>query len=149
MQLIELAGVLVVLLGTVAVGTVAHELSHAAVLRYLGVPYDVEWRPERDRADAVGLGMSRTWASVTPRTIPDGVSSRGLRASAIAPLSLAFLPLLVAGLLPGAPLIADSPYLLAATVAWVGCALPSPQDFSLFWYADRAIEAYADDAETD
>ncbi|PSP36871.1 hypothetical protein BRC66_07920 [Halobacteriales archaeon QH_2_66_30] len=42
-----------------------------------------------------------------------------------------------AGVLPD-PLAGPAP-VVAATVAWLGCALPSPRDFSLFWGADQVV----------
>jgi hypothetical protein len=76
---------------------------------------------------------------VTPREIPEELSPTWLRVAALAPLTLALPPLLVlAGVLPD-PLRSGDVLLAAATVAWFGCALPSPQDFSLFWYPRRAV----------
>ena len=140
MLLIELAGAAGVLLATLLLGLVAHELAHAAVLRALGVPFDVEIFPEGEDEVATGLGVHRAWATVTPRSIPRNVSPGGLRLAALAPFVLATpLVLVLAGVLPD-PLAAENVFLSAATVAWFGCALPSPRDFSLFWHAEETID---------
>jgi len=149
MQVIELLGAGVVLALTLGVGTVAHELTHAVALQVLGVEYDVEWLPERDIVGLFGVGVSRNWATVTPRSIPPGVSTRGLRISAIAPLALA-IP--IAGVLLGVvpdPMHLDNLAAAAMTVGWFACALPSPQDFSLFWHADQVVDEQAPVGSTD
>lgn len=129
-----------VLCATLGVGTVAHELSHVFVLRQLGVRCDVQWLPSRESPESLGAGIAQAWATVTPRAVPDGISQRGLRLAAIAPLALATpLLLVLAGVLPD-PLATGNIVLAAATVAWFGCALPSPQDFSVFWHPGRAID---------
>ena len=140
---IELIGAAGVLFGTVAVGMIAHELAHVLVLRALGVPYVVRWLPDGHAAGRFGVGVYKAWATVSPRSIPRDLSSWGLRLAAVAPLALAAPALLVlAGALPD-PLASGDPFAVAATVAWLGCALPSPQDFSLFWYADRVVDGRA------
>lgn len=136
---LELATAAGALLVTVGAGTVAHELSHAAVLRVLGVSCAVSWFSRSDASGTSLAGLGGNWATVTPRSIPSGFSPWGLRLAAIAPLALATPALLVlVGVLPD-PVGSDDPVLVASTVAWLGCALPSPRDFSVFWYADRAL----------
>lgn len=136
---LDVAAAAGVLLATVGVGTVAHELCHAAVLRAFGVPYDVAWGVRGDGAGRFGGGLAGTWATVTPRDLPRGLSPWVLRLAALAPFALAAPAVLVPlGVLPD-PLAAADPALAAATVAWLGCALPSPRDFSLFWHAADAI----------
>lgn len=131
MQVITLVGAAAVLLFTVGVGTIAHELTHAMVLRAFGVSYEIE---------LFGRGVERTWATVTPCLPSKEVPPWGLRLAAIAPLVLAIpLVLVLVGILPD-PLALENLFLTAATVAWFGCALPSPRDFSLFWHAERAID---------
>ena len=132
-------GVLVVALG---LGTVAHEFSHAAVLRAFGVSCDVSWFP-RNGGDGSSLaGVGGTWATVTPRSVPRGFSPWGLRLAAVAPFALATPAVLVlAGVLPD-PVATDEPILVATTVAWLGCSLPSPRDFSVFWHAERALAEF-------
>lgn len=131
------------LLLTLVAGVAAHECSHALVLRGLGVPFEVEWLPDRDGTDSVQAGAFGRWASVTPRALPADLSPWGLRVSALAPLALATpMALILLGVLPD-PIQTGNLPLVAATLAWFGCALPSPQDFSLVWYAEAAIEEHA------
>lgn len=139
MQGLELLGAGIVLVGTVSLGLVAHELTHAMALRVLGVPYDIQWFPDRQQSSRFAGGIRGTWASVTPRYIPARVPTWGIQLSALAPLVLT-IPLLlgVSGGLPELRL-ANSPYFTAMIIAWLACSLPSPQDFSVFWYADVAI----------
>ncbi len=143
MQVVELAGAMGLVLATVAIGTVAHELSHAVGLRALGIAYDIEWLPEHDASGFSGVVAYSSLATVTPRGIPPGVSRWGLRLAAVAPFVLATPALLiVVGVLPD-PVASGNAPLAAAAVAWLGCAIPSPQDFSLFWHVDRAVDGRA------
>ncbi len=144
MQAFVLFGAACVLVVTVAVGIVAHELTHAVVLHLFGVPYEVSWFPESNTASHFGAGVFTAWAAVTPQRIPPETPAWALRLSAIAPLALAlpFAPV-IWGVVPD-PLESTSVILSAVTVAWLACALPSPQDFSVFWYADRALDEVDD-----
>jgi len=143
MQAIELLGATFVLVTTLGIGLVAHELTHAVVLHSLGVPYDINWFPGRNRTDRFDLGLMGAWATVTPRAIPRSVSTMGLRVSALAPLTLTLpFALVVAGVVSD-PLNSNNVVVVAGTVAWLACALPSPQDFSLFWHADQAVDEVA------
>ena len=146
MQAMALAEAGIVLLLTVGVGIVAHELSHAAVLYLLGIPCDVELGPERGRTGHLGANVPGSWATVTPREISPGTSAWALRLSSVAPLVLAvpFVTVL-AGIVPD-PLQADSPLLSAWTVGWLACAIPSPRDFSVFWHAERAVAEHTADS---
>lgn len=141
MELVELllaGGVLVVVL---AIGTVAHELSHAVMLRALGVACEIEWLPSRDTAGLVNIGGSL--ATVTPLAIPRDLAPWRLRMAALMPLTLAApIPLVLGGFLPD-PLASGDPFLASAAVGWLACGIPSPQDFSLVWHAEEAIERYA------
>ena len=135
----ELLGAGLVLVTALVAGTVAHELSHAVALRAFGVPYVMEWLPNRHDAGLVRASISGGWATVRPKNIPRELPSWSLRVAALMPLLLA-TPLALVGL--GAvpdPSQAASAYPMAATVGWLACAIPSPQDFSLVWYAERAI----------
>lgn len=145
MQGTELVGAGVILLSTVAVGLIAHELTHAVVLRTLGVPYDITWFPGSETSTLAG-GLTGTWAAVTPRTIPARVPTWGIQLSAIAPLVLAapLLPLVIGVVQP--PFAVGNPYVAASIVAWLACSIPSPQDFSVFWHADRLRETNRDSA---
>ena len=142
MESFELLAAVLVLLSMLCLGTVAHELAHASVLHVLGVPYDIEWLPDRGSGTVYNVGIFGTWATVTPRSIPPEVSPWGLRLSALAPLGLAApLVLVFVGVLPD-PLSSTNPVHVVGTVTWLAFALPSPRDFSLFWYADRVLETY-------
>lgn len=134
------------LLLTLGAGIVAHELSHALALRALDVPFDVAWRPDPEPPGSMRASALGRWARVTPRTLPPGLSPWGLRLAALAPLVLATpMALVLLGVLPDPTETGNLP-LVAATVAWFGCALPSPQDFSLVWHAEEAIAEHADAA---
>lgn len=137
-----LAGlVLAVAVGT---GTVAHELSHALILRALAIPHDLEWLPDSDEVSVLAVGVSGRLAAVTPRAPAPDLPPWGLRVAALAPLTLALpLALVPLGILPD-PVASGNIYLIAATIGWLACALPSPQDFSLVWYAERAITEYTE-----
>lgn len=132
-------GVVVALVTVLGVGTVAHEASHALALTAAGVECDVEWLPDRDATGLLRAGAFGTWATVTPRRVPDCASPWQFRVSSMMPLVLVSpFALVLLGALPD-PVATGNPYLIAATAAWLACALPSPQDFSLFWYAERAL----------
>ena len=137
-ELLAAGTALVVVLGT---GTVVHELSHAFALRTLGVAYEIAWLPGRDTA---GLASVRgTLAAVVPRNVSPETPPWRLRLAALMPLTLALpLPFVLTGVLPD-PVASGNPVLASATVGWLACALPSPQDFSLVWHAEEAIERYA------
>lgn len=140
---LELVGAAGVLLAALGVGTTAHELAHVAVLRALGVPSEVTVFPRRGAPAELDHGVSRPLATVTPRAAPGSVTAGKLRLAAIAPLALATpLVLVLLGVLPD-PLASGDRFLAAATVGWFGCALPSPQDFSLFWHPERAFDGGA------
>ena len=137
MQALALLTAVVALGSTVAIGIVIHELSHAAVLHSLGVPYDIEWFPDHRTTSYFATGVFGSWASVTPGQLPASVPAWGLRLSAMAPLAL-LLPfvLVIVGTVPD-PLESQSLWMTAVTIGWLACALPSPQDFSVLFYADR------------
>ena len=131
------------LLLTLTAGIVVHELSHAIVLRALGVSFEVTWLPDRGGSDAMGASAFGRWASVTPQRLPADLAPWGLRVAALAPLALAApMALILLGVLPD-PIQTGNLPLVAATLAWFGCALPSPQDFSLVWHAEAAIAEHS------
>lgn len=137
----ELVAAGLVLVAAVVAGTVVHELAHALALEAFDVPYAVEWLP--DDAGAASAGVYGAWASVTPRAIPADLAPWRLKVAALAPLALgAPLALVPAGVLPD-PFGTGSVLLQAATIGWLACALPSPQDFSLFAHAEDAVAEYA------
>lgn len=131
---VELLVACSVLALTVAVGLVAHEWSHAFVLRFGAIDYTISYLPNRERG-LVGLLRSRPWAVVQPR--PTGTDSPWvLRIAALAPLALA-LPAL--GLSATGYATEGPPVVTAATVGWLACTIPSPQDFSVAFHAHRAL----------
>lgn len=140
MESIHLAGAVVVFLVMLGVGTVAHELAHATVLRALDIPYELEWFPDSDGQANLNGGLLGAWATVTPQSLSRDVPAWGLQLSAIAPLALtAPVFLMIVGVIPD-PLASGNVIYVTLVLAWLGCALPSPQDFSLFWHADQVIE---------
>lgn len=139
MGTVELTLAGVVLIVAVGLGTVVHELSHALMLHIFGVPCRIEWLPDRDGRGVVEASVTGRPAVVTPRLIPPDFPAWQLRIAALAPLLLA-TPLVV-GLAVG-PAEGGAVY-TGALIGWLACALPSPQDFSLFWYADRAIAEFS------
>lgn len=131
---VVLAGLALAL--TVLAGLVAHEWSHALVLRATRIEYTIAYFPDRT-AGLGGLLASCPWAVVRPR--PTGRESPwALRFAALAPLSLA-VPVFALGLSGVVP--ADTPIGTAIALGWLACAIPSPQDFSVAFYAHRALEA--------
>lgn len=137
MTIIEFTTAVVALVLALAVGLLAHELAHAAALRAFGVPCDIEWFPGGD--GLLGGGLAGRWAAVTPRRVPEGLAPWRLRVAAMTPLVLA-LPFsaVAAGIVPD-PLASGRLHLQLAVVGWLACALPSPQDFSVLFYAGRAL----------
>jgi hypothetical protein len=119
-----------VLAVTLLAGILAHESTHAAVLHAFGIRYDVAWLPERR---ATGIDLASPIMTVTPKPGSEPCH-RAVRVAAIAPLVLmAPLSLVVTGLVPD-PFVVGDPFMVAATVGWAACALPSPQDFGVFWH---------------
>ncbi|MFB6140506.1 MAG: hypothetical protein ABEJ26_08740 [Halosimplex sp.] len=140
---IETLAAAAVLALSVSVGLVAHEFAHAAALRAAAVPYEIDWFPDADANGGVlRAGLRGRWATVRPR--PDAATPRwSLRASAMMPLAMAAPLALVAAGAVTDPFATDG-LVRFAVVGWLACALPSPQDFSVLWYADRAVEARDD-----
>jgi hypothetical protein len=129
----------VVFVGTLVIGIVLHELSHALALRITGVPYTIEFLPGRSEEGAFRTSLRTPLARVTPTGVTDDLSSWQLRAAAMMPLCLLVPFLLVfLGVVPD-PFAVGDLSLELATIAWLGCSVPSPGDFSLLWYPDRAI----------
>ncbi|QLH79080.1 hypothetical protein HZS55_18045 [Halosimplex rubrum] len=143
---IEIAAAVAVLVLAVSLGLVAHELAHAVVLRAAGVAYRIDWFPGDDTG-VLGAGLRGRWAAVRPRATAE-TPAWVLRCSAMMPLALA-APLALVPLGVVADPFATDGLVGFAAVGWMACALPSPQDFSVLWYADAAVAATADDASTD
>lgn len=126
-----------------AVGVVAHELSHAIALRVAGVPCRVEVLPDRDGAGGFRSCALGPLARVTPTHLPGDLPVWRLRVAAMMPFSLAVpVVLLATGVLP-VPVAVDSLTLDLSLIVWIACSLPSPQDFSLLWYPERAMAVHA------
>ncbi|EMA41137.1 hypothetical protein [Halobiforma nitratireducens] len=123
------------LLGTVALGLVVHEWTHAVVLRLGGIDYAIAYAPNRGPG-VLGVLASCPWAVVRPR--PTGREPAWvLRCAALAPLVLA-VPVFLVGVAGDGRLA--SPMATAIAIGWLACSLPSPQDFSVAFYAHRALE---------
>jgi hypothetical protein len=130
----------------VAAGTVCHELAHALALRAARVPYDLVWLPDGSGRSVLHAAVTGRWATVEARPRPGVDDATPVRVAALMPLALAAPFLLVpAGVLPD-PLAGGDPVVVAAVVGWLACALPSPRDFSVAFYADSA--AAVPDART-
>lgn len=129
----------VVLVLTVGIGTVVHELAHAVLLAASGVEYEIRWF-HRDGSGRLGAGLFGTWASVQLRSVPADLSPWKLRAASLAPFALA-VPFLGVGVgaIPD-PFAGDALALQLAAIGWLACALPSPQDFSMVWYAEEILD---------
>lgn len=119
----------------VAAGLPAHEWSHATVLRAAGVEYDVAFFPDRG-GSLLGLLASCPWAQVRP--LPSaGDPPWVFRVAALAPASLV-LPVAALGLtgyVPGS----EWPVRTAFAIGWLACAVPSPRDFSVAFYAHDVL----------
>jgi len=135
----ELVQTVALLVGTAVVGVVTHELSHLVVLRLAGVSCTVEVLPGRSDGQ-FSAGIGSPLARVRPTHVPEDVSPWTLRCAALTPLCLAVpLALILAGVVPD-PFASGSVGGELALVVWVGYSIPSPQDFSVAWYPERAVE---------
>ncbi|WP_459810036.1 hypothetical protein [Halopiger thermotolerans] len=116
-----------------AIGLVAHESAHALVLRLARVEYTVVFFPGQN--GVLGRLAGCPWAVVRPT--PTGREPAWvLRFAALAPALLA-LPVLAAGLTTD--LTAETPIASAIAIGWLACSIPSPQDFSVAFYAHRLL----------
>jgi hypothetical protein len=135
----EILGGGLALVAAVAAGTVAHELSHAAFLRAFGVSCELRWFPSSDGGNPLHASVTGGLASVRLRGIPRDLSPWKLRLAALTPFLLTTPFALVALAVLPDPFITGNVPLSAAAIGWLACALPSPRDFSMVWYADRVI----------
>ena len=135
-MLTEPALILSAIIAGVCIGLLAHEWAHAGVLHFADVEYTVTVLPNRNGHPLMWLA-SVPWAVVDPRPTP-GTAPLALRAAALAPLLLALPPLLLsfAGFVPSM----DAPIVTGFSLGWLACAIPSPRDFSVAFYAHE----YAD-----
>lgn len=134
------AATVALLAAAVVLGVVAHELSHVLVLRVFGVGTTVEVLPDRDDDQQLAAGMGGHLAQVSI-VRPDDVAPQVLRIAALMPLVLTVpLVLVLTGSLPN-PFVTGSAGAKLVVIAWMACSIPSPQDFSLAWYPERALAA--------
>ncbi|NGM69273.1 hypothetical protein G6M89_09680 [Natronolimnobius sp. AArcel1] len=140
---IDVVGAGVALALAVGIGLIAHEWSHALVLRFAGIAFSINYLPNRT-SGPLGLLASCPWAVVEPQpTARD--PAWVLRVAALMPLALA-VPVLAVGItghLPG-----EMPILTAAAIGWLACAIPSPQDFSVAFHAEQLLEETTDTTDT-
>ncbi|PSQ02993.1 hypothetical protein BRC95_09985 [Halobacteriales archaeon QS_5_68_33] len=134
---VELAAAGVALLAALAAGMTAHELAHALAYRLLSVPCTITFLPDRTDPPAAG-GLGRL-ATVRPTGRLDRLSPWRLRVAAVAPLCLVAPFVLVPLGAAADPFALGNPAVAAAAVGWAACSLPSPQDFALVWYPERAL----------
>ena len=120
---------------TVVAGLVVHEWAHAVVLRLARIDHTISYFPGRTDG-VVGLLASCPWAAVEPH--PAGHEPPVfLRAAALAPVILA-VPVFAVG--ASGVITAESPIVTAIAIGWLACSIPSPQDFSVVFYAHRILE---------
>ncbi|MFP8954005.1 hypothetical protein ACLI4Z_13710 [Natrialbaceae archaeon A-arb3/5] len=117
----------------VGIGLVAHEWSHAFVLRLARIEYTISYAPTRSDG-VIDLLLACPWAAVQPRPTRES-PIWVLRVAALAPLLLA-VPVFAIGAI--GPI--ESSFATAISIGWLACALPSPQDFSVVFYAHRVID---------
>ena len=135
-MLTEPALVLSAIVAGVCIGLLAHEWAHAGVLHFADVEYTVTVLPNRN-GHPLTWPASVPWAVVDPRPTP-GTAPLALRAAALAPLLLALPPLVLsfAGFVPSM----DAPIVTGFALGWLACAIPSPRDFSVAFYAHAYID---------
>lgn len=121
----------------VVVGLVAHEWSHALVLRLAAIDYTIVYAPDRERG-IVGIVTSCPWAVVHPHPT-GGEPPWVLRVAALAPLSLA-VPAFGIAAAGSAPV--DTPVATAVLIGWLACSIPSPQDFAVAFHAHTALDDF-------
>lgn len=88
-------------------------------------------------------------AAVTPQALPNHRAPLRLKIASMMPFTLLFplagIPL---GVLPD-PFVTENLALQVALIGWMACAIPSPQDFSVLWYARRVVRNQQNEAEED
>jgi hypothetical protein len=140
LNVVSLVSAAVLLLGTVIVGVLAHELCHALALRIAGVSCAMEFFPGRGASLGFPTVGRTPLARVTPTGVSADVSPWHLRVASMTPLCLAIpIALVFLGVVPN-PFATGDLGLQLVTIAWLGCSIPSPADFSLLWYPERALE---------
>ena len=141
---IEISAAVVVLALAVSAGLVTHELAHGAVLRAAGVPHDIHWFPGRE-GSVFRAGLRGKWAAVEPQPVGE-TPSWTVRVSSMMPLVMLVPLALVPTGVVGNP-FATGGVARFAVLGWMACALPSPQDFSVLWYADEALPSTGKEAD--
>lgn len=139
MDPLELVGAILILFGSVALGTVAHELSHALSLKLFDISYDVWWFGTRE-SRGLRAPLSGTLVAVVPQKDCVQDAATELRIASLAPFVLAVPVTLIPLGCVANPFATGNLALQLSVVGWLACAIPSPQDFSLVWYAASAIE---------
>lgn len=136
---IELVAAVLALLAALGVGTVVHELLHAGVLRAAGATVDVHWGSD-GQSERHWAALTGSLAAVRLRHVPPTLSAWHLRVASLAPLVLA-TPLVAigAGIVPD-PFGGPDYLVQFALIGWLACALPSPDDFSVFWHAADVLD---------
>jgi len=127
------------LVSTFVVGVVAHELSHLVALRLSGITCTVEILPNHGDTGQFSAGVGGPLARVKPTRLSDDISAWDLRCAALMPLCMAFpLALILFGIVPD-PFASGGAGPELALILWLGCSIPSPQDFSLVWHPEQAL----------
>lgn len=125
---------------SVAIGLVAHELSHAIALKWFRIPHEIEWLPDR-LSSGLSLGFGGRLAVVSYHRVPSDLAPWKLRLSSLMPLLLT-IPVIGVAVAGGAGLVvSEAPYLELAIIGWLACAIPSPADFAIFWHPQQSIAA--------
>lgn len=128
-----------VLLISVVIGIVAHELSHAIALWAFDVPCRLRVLPDRDGGGSLRIGLGDRLAAVSFSEASASVAPWKLRVAALMPLVLALPVALVAlGIVPTGGI--DDGYITASLIGVTACAIPSPADFAVVWYPGNALE---------
>lgn len=135
---IELLAAAFALVGAVCAGTVVHELLHAGVLRAAGASVEIHWGGD-GRSGRHWAAITGSLAAVRLRRVPPTLSPWQLRVASLAPLVLATPLVAIALGIVADPFGGQDRVVQLALIGWLACALPSPQDFSVFWHAADAL----------
>ena len=130
---------LLVIVASVTIGTLAHELSHAVALRTFSIPHSLAVFPDRGASGSLRMGLRGRWAMVTYHDVPADLAPWKLRLASLMPLSLAVPPIILVLTVPGMTAIDGNLYLTLAALGWLACAIPSPADFAIFWHPREAM----------
>ena len=118
---------------TLVVGVVAHELSHAIALRAFSIRHEIRLLPDRSQSRGLRAVIGGRWASVDLRDVPADAANWKLRVAALMPLTLVIpFGLIPLGVLPD-PIAMGNLHIALIVIGWMACALPSPADFAIVW----------------